>query len=73
MRKSCLFQFIRSFGIEKNTFEKSDDAGWFTRVEWLSMIVGHSDISITMKYANHASKDLHDAINDVPIPIAING
>ena len=62
---------MRSFGIEKNTFEKSDDAGWFTRVEWLSMITGHSDISITMKYANHATMDLHDAISAVPIDIAV--
>ena len=63
---------MRSFGMEKNLIENSDDAGWFASVEWLSMILGHSDISITMKYANHATMDLHDAISAVPIDIAVS-
>lgn len=41
-------------------------------IAYLSKIMGHSDISITMKYANHATQDLHDAISAVPIDIAVN-
>ena len=38
---------------------------------YLSKIMGHSDISQTMKYANHASKDLHDATASAPIELKI--
>ena len=38
---------------------------------YLSKIMGHADISQTMKYANHASKDLHDATSSAPIELKI--
>ena len=38
---------------------------------YLSKIMGHADISQTMKYANHASKDLHDATSSAPIELDI--
>ncbi|QDP51122.1 MAG: putative integrase [Prokaryotic dsDNA virus sp.] len=38
---------------------------------YLSKIMGHNDISQTMKYANHASKDLHDATASAPIELQI--